>query len=99
MAMIRAKMRHAVWADWGDWRLGPRIGARFPSRRGAHVRRRTGRPTFTGPYSRTVTPRRSGRPGIGRRVAEKRLAISLVDVTDLEHVRYAGLNAREMMYA
>ena len=37
--------------------------------------------------------------GLGGRVAEKRLAISLVDVTDLEHVRYAGLNDREMMYA
>lgn len=37
--------------------------------------------------------------GLGGRVAEKRLAVSLVDVTDLEHVRYAGVNDREMMYA
>src|SRR5882762_1719622 len=37
--------------------------------------------------------------GLGGRVAEKRLAISLVDVTDMEHIRYAGLNDREMMYA
>ena len=32
-------------------------------------------------------------------VAEKRLAVSFVDVTDMRHVRYAGLNDREMMYA
>ena len=32
-------------------------------------------------------------------VTEKRLAVSLVDVTDSRHLRYAGLNDREMMYA
>lgn len=32
-------------------------------------------------------------------VAEKRLAVSLVDITDIQHLRYAGLNDREMMYA
>src|SRR5690348_9205921 len=32
-------------------------------------------------------------------VTEKRLAVSLVDVTDSQHLRYAGLNDREMMYA
>jgi beta-lactamase class A len=32
-------------------------------------------------------------------LAERRLAISLVDVTDIDHPRYAGLNDREMMYA
>src|SRR6185312_6749737 len=37
--------------------------------------------------------------GLNGSVAEKRLAVSLVDVTDMEHVRYAGLNDREMMYA
>jgi beta-lactamase class A len=37
--------------------------------------------------------------GLSGRVAEKRLAVSLVDVTDMEQVRYAGLNDREMMYA
>jgi beta-lactamase class A len=30
---------------------------------------------------------------------EKRLAVSLVDITDLRQPRYAGLNDREMMYA
>src|SRR3989449_11351102 len=37
--------------------------------------------------------------GLEGPVAEKRLAVSLVDVTDLEHVRYAGVNDRQMMYA
>ncbi|PYT29256.1 MAG: serine hydrolase [Acidobacteria bacterium] len=37
--------------------------------------------------------------GLDVQVAEKRLAVSLVDVTDMEHIRYAGLNDREMMYA
>jgi beta-lactamase class A len=37
--------------------------------------------------------------GLDSPVEEKRLAISLVDVTDMEHIRYAGLNDREMMYA
>src|SRR6266481_4901033 len=37
--------------------------------------------------------------GLGLQIAEKRLAVSLVDVTDMEHIRYAGLNDREMMYA
>lgn len=32
-------------------------------------------------------------------LAQKRLAVSLVDVTDSKHVRYAGLNDRQMMYA
>ena len=32
-------------------------------------------------------------------VARKQLAVSLVDVTDLDHLRYAGVNDREMMYA
>jgi beta-lactamase class A len=32
-------------------------------------------------------------------LAEKRLAVSLVDVTDIDHPRYAGLNDRHMMYA
>ena len=32
-------------------------------------------------------------------LAEKRLAVSLVDVTDVNHPRYAGLNDRHMMYA
>ena len=32
-------------------------------------------------------------------VVQKRLAVSLVDVTDIEHPRYAGINDREMMYA
>jgi beta-lactamase class A len=39
------------------------------------------------------------RLGLNSPVAQKRLAVSLVDVTDMEHVRYAGLNDREMMYA
>jgi beta-lactamase class A len=37
--------------------------------------------------------------GLNSPIAEKRLAVSLVDVTDPEHIRYAGLNDREMMYA
>jgi beta-lactamase class A len=37
--------------------------------------------------------------GLDSPVEEKRLAVSLVDVTDMEHIRYAGLNDREMMYA
>src|SRR6266568_515997 len=37
--------------------------------------------------------------GLNSPVAEKRLAVSLVDLTDMAHVRYAGLNDREMMYA
>ena len=37
--------------------------------------------------------------GLNGPVAQKRLAVSLVDVTDMAHVRYAGLNDREMMYA
>jgi len=37
--------------------------------------------------------------GLNNPLAEKRLAVSLVDVTDMAHVRYAGLNDREMMYA
>jgi beta-lactamase class A len=32
-------------------------------------------------------------------VARKQLAVSLVDVTDLNHPRYAGINDSEMMYA
>jgi len=32
-------------------------------------------------------------------LAERRLAVSLVDVTDAQNLRYAGLNDREMMYA
>jgi beta-lactamase class A len=32
-------------------------------------------------------------------LAERRLAVSLVDVTDTQNPRYAGLNDREMMYA
>jgi beta-lactamase class A len=32
-------------------------------------------------------------------LADKHLAVSLVDVTDIRHPRYAGLNDREMMYA
>ena len=32
-------------------------------------------------------------------VAEKHLAVSLVDVTDIDHPRYAGINDSEMMYA
>ena len=32
-------------------------------------------------------------------LAERRLAVSLVDVTDAQNPRYAGLNDREMMYA
>ena len=32
-------------------------------------------------------------------VAQKHLAVSLVDVTDMDHPRYAGINDREMMYA
>src|SRR6476659_5586796 len=36
---------------------------------------------------------------LGGPVAEKRLAVSLVDVTDMDHVRYAGVNDRQMMYA
>ena len=37
--------------------------------------------------------------GLDGPVAQKRLAVSLVDVTDMEHVRYAGVNDRQMMYA
>jgi len=37
--------------------------------------------------------------GLNRQAAERRLAVSLVDVTDMEHVRYAGVNDRQMMYA
>jgi beta-lactamase class A len=37
--------------------------------------------------------------GLNSPVAKKRLAVSLVDVTDMENVRYAGVNDREMMYA
>jgi len=37
--------------------------------------------------------------GLSRQAAERRLAVSLVDVTDMEHVRYAGVNDRQMMYA
>jgi beta-lactamase class A len=32
-------------------------------------------------------------------VAQKHLAVSLMDVTDIEHPRYAGINDTEMMYA
>ena len=32
-------------------------------------------------------------------IHRKRLAVSLVDITDIQHLRYAGLNDREMMYA
>jgi beta-lactamase class A len=32
-------------------------------------------------------------------VAQKHLAVSLVDVTDIRHPRYAGINDSEMMYA
>ena len=37
--------------------------------------------------------------GLNRQAAERRLAVSLVDVTDMEHVRYARVNDRQMMYA
>ena len=37
--------------------------------------------------------------GLTGPAAEKRLAVSLADVTNRQHVRYAGLNDREMMYA
>lgn len=40
-----------------------------------------------------------GRLQLSAPVAERRLALSLVDVTDREHPRYAGLNDTEMMYA
>ena len=36
---------------------------------------------------------------LNRYVAQKRLAVSLVDVTDPDHPRYAGINDSEMMYA
>ena len=36
---------------------------------------------------------------LSRFVAQKHLAVSLVDVTDIEHPRYAGINDGEMMYA
>src|SRR5437867_11529877 len=32
-------------------------------------------------------------------VREKRLAVSLVDVTDVQRFRYAGVNDHQMMYA
>ena len=32
-------------------------------------------------------------------VSSKHLAVSLVDVTDINHPRYAGINDTEMMYA
>src|SRR5258708_3175396 len=32
-------------------------------------------------------------------VAQKHLAVSLMDVTDMAHPRYAGINDSEMMYA
>ena len=32
-------------------------------------------------------------------VAQKHLAVSLVDITDIDHPRYAGINDTEMMYA
>jgi len=36
---------------------------------------------------------------LNRFVAQKHLAVSLVDVTDINHPRYAGINDTEMMYA
>ena len=36
---------------------------------------------------------------LDRTVADKHLAVSLVDVTNLDQPRYAGINDREMMYA
>jgi beta-lactamase class A len=36
---------------------------------------------------------------LDRTVAEKHLAVSLVDITDIDQPRYAGINDREMMYA
>jgi hypothetical protein len=36
---------------------------------------------------------------LDRTVAEKHLAVSLVDVTRIDQPRYAGINDREMMYA
>jgi beta-lactamase class A len=37
--------------------------------------------------------------GLQRQLDEKRLAVSLVDVTETQRPRYAGLNDRQMMYA
>ena len=37
--------------------------------------------------------------GLSGSLRDRRLALSLVDVTDQAHPRYAGLNDREMMYA
>jgi len=36
---------------------------------------------------------------LGRALQDRRLAMSLLDITDQKHPRYAGLNDRQMMYA
>jgi len=84
---------------WGDWRPGPRTGDRFPCGRGECVGVELANHLSADPHLERSL--RSVVEGLGLdvQVAEKRLAVSLVDVTDMEHIRYAGLNDREMMYA